>query len=539
MAKKKATTVNIVTAPAGRRRKYSRKRTYWGKRSLHDKLYAMTALPDDDPWRKSRMMMFGPNNRLGQAGTMNPDQRAMRRATQYWGPGDYHSFMKGGFFGKNEGMGNAIRGLGSAAGAMIPGGGEWGSGMGRHLAGEASKWLGFGGYGTQGEPQTNQIMGGDSGPISVNSSGDETGDIFINHREFLTNIIASGPAGGSSPFQLTSYAINAGLSQTFPWLAQVAQNFTMYELQGCIFEFKPTSGEFGANGIALGKVIMATQYDPDAPSFNNSIEMENYDYATAFKPSVPQLHGVETASSQRATNMMYIRTGPSIKDKIFTDIGDFQIATEGIPIGAATTTLNIGELWVTYKVKLSRARIFGSYVGQNIPVDTFSNNTQINSGTLASVWNPATQVIPRDSFGNSLNAGLWTVAANTTLSTGSTNVYDITLDQSINLGLYTILAYYNTSNAADLPVTASISAITNATMVAQKSNAALATSTNLAANRLATEAALICQAYVQIASPPGSTSLVRLQLNTAGSAAYLKIIIQQVPYALRTTLATT
>ena len=46
------------------------------------------------------------------------------------------------------------------------------------------------------------------------------------------------------------------------------------------------------------------------------------------------------------------------KDKLLTDLGLFQIATEGVPVG--TTAALVGELWVTYQVKLSRATIVRS-----------------------------------------------------------------------------------------------------------------------------------------------------------------------------------
>lgn len=221
--------------------------------------------------------------------------------------------------------------------------------------------------------------------MMVNSGHDLTGDVYLARREFLGNVTASVTGSNSntagvnmpiqSQFSVQSYNINAGLRTTFPWLSQVAKNFTLYEMHGIVFEYKPTCGEFGnMNTNALGKVVMCTQYDPDAPVFTSSVQMENYDYATACKPSEHMLHGVETKHSQRATNMLYVRTGPTSKDEILTDIGDFQIATEGIamnipPNGGVSTTyqIPIGELWVAYKVKLSRANIYNATT--NTPCD--------------------------------------------------------------------------------------------------------------------------------------------------------------------------
>jgi len=99
--------------------------------------------------------------------------------------------------------------------------------------------------------------------------------------------------------------------------------------------------------------------------------MENYDYANSCKPSQGLIHCVETAPSQRATRMLYTRTSASSKDKIFTDLGNFTIATTGIPNSSSVIT--VGELWVSYKVKLSRAKLFGvSISGTSIAYDCFS-----------------------------------------------------------------------------------------------------------------------------------------------------------------------
>ena len=221
--------------------------------------------------------------------------------------------------------------------------------------------------------------------MTVNSDDENlSGDVYFSHREFLGNVFVTGGASNISPFSITSYPLNAGLNQTFPWLSQIAQNFTLYELQGCIFEFRPTAGELGMTGTnALGKVVMATQYDPDAAPFTNTIQMENYDYANACKPSEHMMHGIETSDRQRATQMLYIRTGSTTRDKIFTDVGIFQLATEGLPCTSGTTA-NIGELWVSYRVKLSRAQLFGSQLGSNILFDSHlavSSTTNLTANT--------------------------------------------------------------------------------------------------------------------------------------------------------------
>jgi len=286
-------------------------------------------------------------------------QKLNRQAYGFFGHGGYASMAMAGLGGIYGGVGGAMSGFSKG----------W-----RH----GKTFAKMHGYGDYGAGSANQIiMGSDQQAISVNRDS-RSGDIFIEHTEFVGNLIASGSASSATNFQVTQYPINPGLSTVFPFLSQLALNYELYEFQGLIFQYKPTSGEYGNNNSnALGKVIFATNYDPDAPAFLNSIQMENYDYANATKPSCGLYHGVETAPGTRLQNMMYVRTGAVTRDKIFTDLGTLNIATEGIPLGAGTTSQLCGEIWVTYRIRLSRAQLFQNVLGGNV-------------GFYQAYWNPTT-----------------------------------------------------------------------------------------------------------------------------------------------------
>lgn len=333
------------------------------------------------------ILTFGANYRAA-----NERQKLSRRLFNYRGDGDYWSdFKKGGWFNKNEAMGSALRGLGSAVGSYLPGG----STLGNYAGGAVSKWLGFGDYTTP--ASGNQLMGDAQTPVTVNTSEDNTGDLYLSHTEFIGNVTASHTGAGASQFEQNTFELNPGLTATFPWLSQIAANFELYDFQGLMFQYKPNSGESGASSNNLGKIIMATQYDPDANKFLNSVEMQNYDYANSTKPSCGLVHGVETALSQQAVNMMYVRTQKqSTRDKIFTDIGKFIVATEGIPFSAAGTQI-LGELWVTYRIKLSRATLYSALLGLSIPFDNYTNTA---SATAAWPTPSANLVTASKSSGN-------------------------------------------------------------------------------------------------------------------------------------------
>ena len=305
----------------------------------------------------------------------NDLQKSLRKATRFRGDGDYFTDLARKYIpsGTFSSIGKSLGGMSGIPGMTA---------VGAYAGNKLSNLVGFGDYVPGMAIQSNQLIQGGETPITVNASDDLTGDIHMSHREFIGNVVAIPNALGVSPFSSLSYDINPGLISTFPWLSQIAQNYTMYDFEGLIYEYKPNYGEGAGASNALGKVIMATNYDPAAPPFSTATQMESYDYANSCKPSIGMIHGVETANKQTFGNMLYVRTGTTTRDKIFTDIGDFQIATEGI-VGTANVPIILGELWVTYRIRLSRANLFGSLLCYNQQMDQHlgvSNGTTLLCG---------------------------------------------------------------------------------------------------------------------------------------------------------------
>lgn len=306
---------------------------------------------------------FGADNQLLYGRNIlsaNPEQKFMRRMHGYVGDGDYRSVLSG-----------ASRGIGAIAGGaqgfMSGGFGGLVSGAkaGFNSGAGFSKYMGWGDYAPV--SGNDLVVGsGSQQQIAVNQS-DASGDIFVQHTEFVCNIDVTVPAGATqTDFVQQKFPINPGLSRLFPFLSHVARNYILYDFQGLMLQYKPTSGEGNnSSNNAIGKVMLATQYDPDAPDFVNAVQMENFAYSNSCKPSAGAVHGVETAPGKAHMDMMYVRHADSPKDLSFTDLGNFYIATQGIP-GAAGDNIHIGELWVTYNVRLSRPSIDNNLLGKSI-----------------------------------------------------------------------------------------------------------------------------------------------------------------------------
>lgn len=174
----------------------------------------------------------------------------------------------------------------------------------------------------------------------------------MKNREYLGDVFSSGTVvGGASSFQLTQYSINPGLSASFPWLSGVAINYQQFRFHGLLFEFKSTSGNaVSSSNAALGTVVMATNYNADAPPFFSKKEILNTEFSSVSSPAADVLHPIECKPRLTTIENLYVRSGalPPNQDYRLSDLGLFQIATEGVQ----AATINLGELWVTYDCEL-------------------------------------------------------------------------------------------------------------------------------------------------------------------------------------------
>ncbi len=257
---------------------------------------------------------------------------------------------------------------GTALGSLLgPSGAAVGSQVGNFLA----TMLGAGDYKVQENSLLKQssVMAGTTGVPTFHSGKRST---RIVHREYLMDIT------GSTNFSLQSFNLNPGLETTFPWLAQVSNNFQAYKFHGLVFEFWSTSADALNNvNTALGTVIMGTNYNAARANFVNKAEMEQYEFSCSSKPSMSLIHPVECAPGEAPLDELYIRTGALPAGEViqFYDLGKFQLATVGMQAAA-----NIGELWVSYDVELYKPRIdpAGAYPGEF---------TRINNGPYVAAAN--------------------------------------------------------------------------------------------------------------------------------------------------------
>jgi hypothetical protein len=289
-----------------------------------------------------------------------------RIANRISGRGDYKTWL-GHLKKASKGMAPILGGaLGGQAANYFGGSRAVGSRIGRNLGMKFSQVTGWGDY----EIMENTLLR----PHPVPEFG--LSSIRVTHKEYLGNVL------GSEQFASTVYRLNPGISDSFPWLAGIARNYQQFRFNGMLFEFVSTSAfALNSTNSALGKVILATNYNAEDDPFTSTVAMLSTQFSNYGRPAESMTHAIECAPSETPTDLLYIRTDVEEKgrDLRFTDLGFTQISTEGMQSGA-----EIGGLWVTYDVTFTKP-IINTDINLDIGVDQFiiqANTNQMYAGTI-------------------------------------------------------------------------------------------------------------------------------------------------------------
>lgn len=245
--------------------------------------------------------------------------------------------------------------------AQIKGGFTRMRGRGLYTSSELGRNVGYGG---------NVLIEGGRSAMQVGMGATDNQELVINHTEYLRDVY--GPADAT--FTLSSTALNPGLLESFPYLAQIAANYEEYEFIQLMFHFKSTvDASISATGTT-GTLIMATNYNPDADVLSSKKDMMQYHGSNATRLDKDMLHGVECDPAKNAgpairyTRNIAPKNGQNLKD---FDLGLFQLALVDLP--SQFFNQQVGELWVSYSVKLAKPKL-GVSLGRTITEDRFISN---------------------------------------------------------------------------------------------------------------------------------------------------------------------
>jgi len=234
-------------------------------------------------------------------------------------------------------------------------------------SGQGMYTAGTGAYKQPRVVRNNLITGSDGAIPRFSSSNDETGDVIISHREYISDIFANA---STTNFSVQSFPLNAGMTSSFPYLSQLGCNFEEFDLVQCMYTYRPTCSD-NQSTAGLGTIAIATIYNASKPDFSDKQTIMEYAHSNSAKITSGLQHGVECDDAKRSgTAEKYIRSGPlGINEDLNQyDFGKINVAVCGTAASIANQT--IGELWVSYTVKLRKCKLF-SNLGQNIKKEVF------------------------------------------------------------------------------------------------------------------------------------------------------------------------
>lgn len=197
----------------------------------------------------------------------------------------------------------------------------------------------------------------------VPSFGENGADIVYVNKEYVRDIYLPLQVSNFTPIDTVN--LNPGLSESFPWLAQIAINFEEYEFVQLAFTFKSAiENTTTATNGQVGQVLMTTNYNPDAAPFGSKEEMMLYKGGMSCKSTQSMIHGVECEPALNAGSAQkFVRPGYTSESLKNFDLGVLNIAA----LNAPTQYLGqcLGELWVSYTIRLRKPKVS---VGENYSV---------------------------------------------------------------------------------------------------------------------------------------------------------------------------
>lgn len=187
---------------------------------------------------------------------------------------------------------------------------------------------------------------------------------FIRWREYIGDVYTHPNTIGA--FNATSFVVNPGNLQTFPWLSTVANQYEQYKPRGIIFEFRSTATDTTTNA-SLGSVLMTTDYDLVDAAYTSKAEMLNSAYSSEGKMTDNILHGIECDPEELSRKVYFTRSSGS--QTVFTaadrdyDVCRTTIATQG---GGLPAGQSVGSLYVHYEFEFLKEQVYGGISAQNM-----------------------------------------------------------------------------------------------------------------------------------------------------------------------------
>jgi len=225
-------------------------------------------------------------------------------------------------------------------------------------------------------------------PVVSGSAYAGSGRTVIRHREYIAEVV------GSISFAATQYAINPGITTTFPWLAAYpALGYEMYHFKNLRFCY-----ETQKSTASSGSVMLAIDYDASDPAPLNKLTVMSYNGAVRSSCwasiSLPANQAMISKVKTR-----FIRPGALLanQDIKLYDVGNLWICTQG-----CADTSAMGELYVEYEVELFSPQLSTPFIAGDFSVHVTSGSTNKTQPLLAPTITGALPIVINAGLGNTI-----------------------------------------------------------------------------------------------------------------------------------------
>lgn len=169
-----------------------------------------------------------------------------------------------------------------------------------------------------------------------NTPSSQDGRIVVRNREFLANV------DQKVAFTPLSYSINPGLSTTFPWLSNIANNYEFYHFKRLVAEYVPAVGT-----LTSGSVTLAFDFDSADALPSNKARLLSYLGAMVTPAYQPISVSARAANLSKFGVQKFTRSSsvPVGKDVKTYDVANLIVMADG---GSST----VGMIFLDYEVEL-------------------------------------------------------------------------------------------------------------------------------------------------------------------------------------------
>ncbi len=195
-----------------------------------------------------------------------------------------------------------------------------------------------------------------AGNPSYSAFNSSDASVVVRHREFFSDV-----SGSTSAFTLVSsglpgepgkYPVQPANPTVFPWLAALAALYESYDFLSLQFDYVPR-----CSTATAGYFSMAMDYDAKDSAPNAKVALMSYHGASSSAPWQSASVVCDSKDLHKFGRQLYCKAAQSSSSTTNYDQKTYDVGNLWVAVGNQAATTLIGELYVTYTIRLSTPQL--------------------------------------------------------------------------------------------------------------------------------------------------------------------------------------